>query len=365
MSLETRQPTGAYLRTDRNALFVELTRRVREAGLFEKKLSPYLTTFSSAVVVHVGLLLLVSQSPSAAISALLLTLDAIAVLRIGFVAHDLTHGAVRSEPRIRAQLAELVWSFFLGVSRDYWHAKHTLHHRFPNVVSDRDGDPDIVAPPMVLGPHQAGQTRAPVGRWVVRHQHLLYWPVLSVVVFVLMGESLVYLVTSRFRGRLVRPTSPRALVGVVILLGLVASNLPLFVAHSPAVAVGLVVYRYLAAGFVIGFTFALNHVGLPTLGPDDAVDPLTSQTLTTRNITGPFGRWFWGVLAFQIEHHLWPSLPWHAMPRAAELTRAFCEEHGIVYQEQTPGRAVLDACRALRALGQVHGVAPRIAEEGP
>jgi len=348
--------------TDRNELYAELTRRVREAGLFEKRAAHYGVRLTFYVLVHVALLALVSRAGILA-SIALLTLDAVALLRIGFVAHDLAHGAVRSERAYRTLLAELVWSFFLGVSRDYWHCKHTLHHRFPNTVAAFDGDPDIVAPPLVLGPHQA-RPATPFGHWVVRRQHFLYWPVLCSIVFVLMIESVVYLVTGSFRGHRVTATTPRPLVALSIVAGIVLSNAPLFIGHTTIVAVVLVVYRYLIAGFVIGLTFALNHVGLPTVGDADTLDPLTLQTRTTRNIGGPFGRWFWGVLAFQIEHHLWPSLSWHVMPRAAAITRAFCEENDITYLEQTPAEALRDSYLALHALGTQYGVDRAVRTEG-
>ena len=40
-----------------------------------------------------------------------------------------------------------------------------------------------------------------------------------------------------------------------------------------------------------------------------------------------------GGLNYQIEHHLFPSMPRANLRRARPLVRAFCAEHGIPYHE--------------------------------
>jgi fatty acid desaturase len=49
------------------------------------------------------------------------------------------------------------------------------------------------------------------------------------------------------------------------------------------------------------------------------------------------GGWFvdhaLGGLNYQIEHHLFPTMPMPNLPRAKPLVLAFCHEHGISYHE--------------------------------
>ena len=42
-----------------------------------------------------------------------------------------------------------------------------------------------------------------------------------------------------------------------------------------------------------------------------------------------------GGLNYQIEHHLFPSMPRPNLRRAQPIVRAFCAEHGITYTETT------------------------------
>ena len=56
--------------------------------------------------------------------------------------------------------------------------------------------------------------------------------------------------------------------------------------------------------------------------------------LTSRNVRGG---WFvdqlLGGLNYQIEHHLFPSMPRANLRRAQRLVREYCAQHGIAYAE--------------------------------
>jgi fatty acid desaturase len=87
-------------------------------------------------------------------------------------------------------------------------------------------------------------------------------------------------------------------------------------------------------GVYLGCSFAPNHKGMPTLGAAQAADPLLRQVLTSRNIRGgPFTDAALGGLNYQIEHHLFPSMPRANLRRAQPVVRRFCEERGIPYLE--------------------------------
>jgi len=78
--------------------------------------------------------------------------------------------------------------------------------------------------------------------------------------------------------------------------------------------------------------------------------------LTSRNIRG--GHWVdlvMGGLNYQIEHHLFPSMPSPMLRRAQPLVRDFCLRHDLPYQESTlTGSFVL----VLRYLHDVGGASP-------
>jgi fatty acid desaturase len=87
-------------------------------------------------------------------------------------------------------------------------------------------------------------------------------------------------------------------------------------------------------GVYMGASFAPNHKGMPMLPRDAKVDFLRRQVLTSRNIRGGFGmNVYMGGLNYQIEHHLFPSMPRPNLRRAGEIVREYCESKGIVYTQ--------------------------------
>jgi acyl-lipid Delta6-acetylenase / acyl-lipid (9-3)-desaturase len=65
----------------------------------------------------------------------------------------------------------------------------------------------------------------------------------------------------------------------------------------------------------------------------DKKDFVSAQLVSTRNIDSSlFMDWFTGGLNFQIEHHLYPTMPRHNLRRAKPLVEAFCKRHGFMYE---------------------------------
>ena len=63
-------------------------------------------------------------------------------------------------------------------------------------------------------------------------------------------------------------------------------------------------------------------------------DFLRQQVLTSRNMRGSWFVDFWFAgLNYQIEHHLFPSMPRCNLKEAQKIVRSFCEERNIAYHE--------------------------------
>jgi fatty acid desaturase len=85
---------------------------------------------------------------------------------------------------------------------------------------------------------------------------------------------------------------------------------------------------------------------------DMSIDFLRRQTLTSRNISG--GPLVWtgmGGLNFQIEHHLFPSMPSVNLRRARPVVRAFCAERDVSYTETTLVQSYRIVLRYLQKVG--------------
>ena len=91
--------------------------------------------------------------------------------------------------------------------------------------------------------------------------------------------------------------------------------------------------------------------GMPTL-KKGRTDFLRKQVLTSRNVRGG---WFTdlalGGLNYQIEHHLFPSMPTPHLRRAQPIVRAYCAEIGVPYHETGFLRSHIEALQHLHRAG--------------
>ena len=122
---------------------------------------------------------------------------------------------------------------------------------------------------------------------------------------------------------------------------------------SPLQALAFVAVQQGVFGFSMGCAFAPNHKGMPILSRGEEPDFLRRQVLTSRNVRG--GRvvdLVLGGLNYQIEHHLFPSMPRPNLRRAQALVREFCQEHHIPYSETSLLASYGLVLRHLHAVGR-------------
>ena len=87
-------------------------------------------------------------------------------------------------------------------------------------------------------------------------------------------------------------------------------------------------------GLYLTSIFAPNHKGMPVLDRDSQLDFLRRQVLTSRNVSAhPLADFWYGGLNYQIEHHLFPSMPRNKLQEAQSIVKAFCGAHSIAYHE--------------------------------
>ncbi len=90
---------------------------------------------------------------------------------------------------------------------------------------------------------------------------------------------------------------------------------------------------------------------MPILEKDSPLDFLRQQVLTARNVrAAPLTDFWYGGLNYQIEHHLFPTIPRNKLRKAQQIVRAFCKEHNIAYHET----GMLQSYREI--LGHLHQV---------
>jgi fatty acid desaturase len=117
----------------------------------------------------------------------------------------------------------------------------------------------------------------------------------------------------------------------------------------PLKAIAFIALHQAAFSLYLGFSFAPNHKGMPVLERGSTMGFAQRQILTARNLSG--GRWVgfvFGGLNYQIEHHLFPTMPRPNLARAQAMVRAFCKENGFGYTEARPLASYVQAYRFFR-----------------
>ena len=110
--------------------------------------------------------------------------------------------------------------------------------------------------------------------------------------------------------------------------------------------VGVFVVSQILAGVYLALVVAPNHIGMPNWSDGAAPPFLPRQLLSSRNIVpNPICDFVFGGLNYQIEHHLFPSMPRRHFGSARALIKPFCAAYGLQYTES----GVLAAYQALFA----------------
>ncbi|NXW54253.1 FADS2 desaturase, partial [Eurystomus gularis] len=97
----------------------------------------------------------------------------------------------------------------------------------------------------------------------------------------------------------------------------------------------------------------MNHIPME-IDSEKHRDWLSSQMAATCNIEQSFfNDWFTGHLNFQIEHHLFPTMPRHNFWKVKPLVKSLCAKYGVQYEEKPLGKAFIDIVGSLKKSGDL------------
>jgi fatty acid desaturase len=324
----------------RGSDYAELSRRINRAGLLDRRPGWYAAKIALTVGLFVAGWVAFVLAGDTWLQLLVAVVLAVATTQVTFLGHDAGHRQMfRTRPP--SELAGLLLgNLAVGLSYGWWMEKHTRHHANPN---HEDEDPDVGAGALVWTAEQARQTRG-FGRWLARRQAYLFFPLLLLEGIALHVAGVRALVGTPMRHRV---TEALLLVAhAAWYLTLVCTVLP------PGKALAFIAVHQGLWGLYMGCSFAPNHKGMPVVTAEDDLDFLRKQVLTSRNVRGSrFVDFTLGGLNYQIEHHLFPSMPRANLRRAQPIVRAYCAERDIPYEETGLLASYGQALRHLHAVG--------------
>jgi fatty acid desaturase len=326
----------------RGSEYAQLSRQVKQAGLLDRRPSRYIWRIAiTAALLAAGWAAFVLVGNSwwqLAVAAFL----AVMFGQLGFLGHDAGHRQISGSRRVSYILGILLGNLGIGLGYGWWVDKHNRHHAHPNT---EDADPDIAMRVLAFTPAQARDSRG-LSRMLFRYQAYLFFPLL-------LGEAFSVHVASirALAGRNSRTWPAEAALLAAHLAGYLAV---VFLVLPPVKAVVFILVQQGLFGVYLGLAFAPNHKGMPILGAADQSDFLRRQVLTSRNVRGG---WLTdialGGLNYQVEHHLFPSMPRPNLRRSQPLIREFCRQRGLPYCEASLAGSYAQALRHLADMGRL------------
>ena len=326
--------------------FVDLARQVRAAGLFRR--TPW-HSLAKVGLIGGGLafgcaaLLWIGDSWYQLFVAAFL---AVVLAQLGFLGHEVGHRQFFRSRRLTRLAGLACANLGTGISFAYWVDKHDRHHGHPNEVGV---DPDV-GPGVFAWTADQANGKSGVARWVARHQASLFFPILLLEGLNLHVAS-AWALHSRKLGR-------KRVEGILLALHAAGYISAVFLVLSPLRAVSFLLMQQGLFGLYLGCAFAPNHKGMAMPARGEALDFLRRQVTTSRNVRGSRALDVaMGGLNYQIEHHLFPTMPMANLRRCRPMVRAYCSRLNIDYCETGLASSYLAALRHLRRTGAFRGAA--------
>ncbi len=319
-TVESVRPTQSP-EADTASGYASLRGMIEQAGLLNRQPRYYAVQVALTVgglAAGVFAILVVNSLALLLVDAVFL---AVVFTNMGFMVHDAGHRQIFESVRKNDWLA-LFFGWLLGMSPSWWIANHNMHHNKPN---DLDYDPHTAIPTMAFSKEQAAAKQGSL-RNITRFQAFYFFPLLSLESFGARLAGVQFISRGVARYPVIEALGMSVhLTAYVLLLA--------FVMTVPQAIIFAVVHQSLA-GLYMGSVFAPNHKGMPVLKSDTELDYLHRQVITTRNMNPhPITDFWCGGLNYQIEHHLFPTLPRNKLKSARNIVKRYCEQNDVPYHE--------------------------------
>ena len=319
---------------------------VRDAGLTGRRRGYYLITGVVLTLmlgsITTGFILLGDSWFQLLMAAAL----GIVLTQFAFLAHEAAHRQILSSGKTNDKLGRFLANAVVGISYQWWLNKHNRHHATPNTIGK---DPDIEWDTISFQPVDA-QRQTGFLRWITERQGYLFFPLLTLEGLNLHYQSIKYL--------FVAPKVKRRRRELVTIAIRIAAYLALLFIFLPwGIVLAFLGVQLAVFGVYMGGSFAPNHKGMPMVPKTARIDFFTRQVMTSRNIMART-RWgnhvlavVYGGLNYQVEHHLFPSMPRPNLHAVSQIVRNYCAEHQIPYTVATVRESYASVIHYLNKVG--------------
>jgi fatty acid desaturase len=311
---------------DSASSFRALAVQIRDAGFLDRRPGYYTVKIVLTIAAFAA-----GWAALAIVDSWWVTLGVAAFLGITFtqlamIGHDAGHQQVFRSRRANWLLGLVMGNALIGLSFGWWVPKHNAHHAHPNQIGrDPDIGDGLVTFSSTDGP--AGEQRDR-SRLLARWQAGLFFPLMLLRSTGMHVSGIQRLLRQRDRAA--------AVEGVLITVHVALYLTAVLWVLSPMKALAFVAVQQATFSLYLGLSFAPNHKGMPIIESGAEMSFARRQVITARNIRG--GRLttlLLGGLNYQIEHHLFPTMPRPNLARAQSIIRNFCEVSDLGYCEDS------------------------------
>jgi len=265
--------------------------------------------------------------------------------RCGWLMHEGGHYSLTGNISFDRHIQMLCYGVGCGMSGAWWRNQHNKHHATPQ----KEGyDVDLNTMPLVCfhklcAFHKKTKKLLSNKMWI-RYQAYLFAPVTCLLVA--LGWQL-YL-------------HPRHCIRrkMWLELGYMGARYAIVAAVANQLGAsfigglaGYLFYNWCGASYIF-CNFAVSHTHLPVVPENEHVDWVVYAAVHTMNCENTaWCNWWMSYLNFQIEHHLFPSMPQFRHPIVSPRVKALFEKHGLKYDQRPYFSAMKDTFNNLDQIG--------------
>tara|TARA_B100000482_G_C12612145_1_gene299510 strand:- start:1605 stop:2780 length:1176 start_codon:yes stop_codon:yes gene_type:complete len=247
----------------------------------------------------------------------------ISYMQCGWIQHECGHKSFTGHSTIDRLLQIVYLDIFMGGNHHFWNDQHFSHHaNTHNFKLDKD----LKTHPLVAFDKSLFKTKSHT--IFTRYQHLLYWCVINPLVW-FTWSFLSYPLFAYNKGHLAQYITTK-LLSFLIYIGF-------FRWCNFSTAASLCMFHLVSmigTGLLLS-TFTISHT------PTDAYEsncgwviPAASHTINVHNHW--LTNWWMGYLNFQIEHHLFPTMPQFRQSTVGdEYIKPFFKKHDLKYIDKS------------------------------
>jgi len=250
--------------------------------------------------------------------------------------HDMGHRGFTGNITIDKVCHWITFNLFITASPTFWNNQHNKHHA---ATQEHGYDTDLQTLPLVAFNKKIAEKGIP---WLLKIQWLTFVP-FQLLIFPFWKFT--------HTRHMIRTGNYMELFG-----SFMGHVIDFYCLRSQGFVFTFFFWLcgVMLGGFYLTTVFSMNHTHKPMVEQHTPRDWVRRSSGYTTNLTpNLFTNWFTGYLNFQIEHHLFPSMPHPRLPSIAPRIQALFKKHNVEYDVRDLSTAFVDTIYNLYEVGHL------------